>query len=138
MIVLDTNVLSMLMQALPDPTVIAWLDRQPKTSIWTTSVTVLEVRFGLQILPASKRRATLMHGFELLLEKIGHRIAPFDVEAAGHASDLMAFRHKKGQPVELRDTMIAGIVIARHAVLATRNVTHFQDVRIGVINPWKT
>jgi len=79
-----------------------------------------------------------MHGFELLLEKIAHRIAPFDLEAADHASDLMAFRHKKGRPVELRDTMIAGIIIARHAVLATRNVTNFQDAGIGVINPWKT
>jgi len=138
MIVLDTNVLSVLMQIQPDPTVVAWLDRQPKTSIWTTSITVLEVRFGLQILGASKRRATLVRGFELLLEKIAHRIAPFDIEAADHASDLMAFRHKKSQPVELRDMMIGGIVIARHAVLATRNVTHFQDVGIGVIDPWKT
>ena len=51
MIILDTNVLSALMYLTPDKKVVAWLDQQPRTSIWTTSVTVLEVRFGLQIMP---------------------------------------------------------------------------------------
>ncbi len=60
MIVLDTNVLSALMRLSPEEKVIAWLDRQPRTSIWITSVTVLEVRFGLQIMAAGKRRAVLM------------------------------------------------------------------------------
>jgi hypothetical protein len=137
MILLDTNVLSALMLQTPDPNVIAWLDTQPRTSVWTTSVTVLEVRFGLQILPASKRRSTLMQAFELLLDKIGRRVAPFDNEAAEHASDLMAFRHKKGRPVDLRDTMIAGIAVTQHAALATRNSVHFEDIGIKLVNPWK-
>ena len=42
MIVLDTNVLSALMRQSPDAKVIAWLDRQPRTSVWTTSVTILD------------------------------------------------------------------------------------------------
>jgi len=56
MIILDTNVLSALMRQTPDQKVVVWLDRQPRTSIWISSVTVLEVRFGLQIIPAGKRR----------------------------------------------------------------------------------
>jgi predicted nucleic acid-binding protein len=136
MIILDTNVLSALMRQTPDTEVVAWLDRQPRTSIWTTSITVLEARFGLQILPAGKRRSSLMQSFDLLLDKIDHRIAPFDSEAAEHASELMTGRHKKGRPVELRDTMIAGIVVARHATLVTRNTTHFEDSGIRVVNPW--
>jgi toxin FitB len=136
MIILDTNVLSALMRQTPDPEVVAWLDRQPRTSIWTTSITVVEARFGLQILPAGKRRSSLMQSFDLLLDKIDHRIAPFDSEAAEHASELMTSRHKNGRPVELRDTMIAGIVVARHATLVTRNTTHFEDSGIRVVNPW--
>jgi len=136
MIILDTNVLSALMQQTPETQVIAWLDRQPRTSIWTTSITVLEIRFGLQIMAAGKRRALLMQAFETVLDKMGQRIAAFDAVAATHAADLMAARQQKGRPGELRDTMIAGIVLARHATLATRNTGHFEDLAVAVVNPW--
>lgn len=136
MIILDTNVLSALMQQAPDQSVIAWLDGQPRTSIWTTSVTILEVRFGLQIMAIGKRRSLLLEAFEAFLEKIGHRITAFDVAAAEQAGDLMASRQRKGRPGELRDTMIAGIALAHHATLATRNTDHFADVPVPVVNPW--
>jgi predicted nucleic acid-binding protein len=136
MIILDTNVLSALMRQIPEPAVVAWMDRQPRTSLWTTSVTVLEVRFGLQILPGGKRRSVLMQAFETLLDKIGQRVAGFDLDAAEHAGDLMASRHKKDRPVELRDTMIAGIALARHATLATHNIQHFQAASVPLIDPW--
>jgi predicted nucleic acid-binding protein len=136
MIVLDTNVFSALMQQTPETKVIDWLDRQPRTSIWTTSITVLEVRFGLQILAAGKRRTFLLEAFETVLNKIGLRVASFDVAAAQQASDLMAARHKKGRPGDLRDTMIAGIVLANHATLATRNTSHFEDIQAPLVNPW--
>ena len=137
MIILDTNVLSALMQQETDRSVVAWLDKQPRTSIWTTSVTILEIQFGLQILPAGKRRSHLVESFEtVLVEEMGKRVAPFDTAAAQYASELMASRHKKGPPVELRDTMIAGIVLACHATLATRNTPHFEDLSVPVVNPW--
>ncbi|SRR6266481_427506 len=136
MIVLDTNVLSALMRQAPDAKVITWLDKQSRTSVWTTSVTILEIRFGLQIMATGKRRSLLLEAFETLLDKMGHRVAPFDDDAAMQAADLMASRQRKGRPVELRDTMIAGIVVARHATLATRNAVHFEDLSVPVINPW--
>ena len=136
MIILDTNVLSALMRHVPDPVVVSWMDGQPRTSLWTTSVTVLEVRFGLQILPGGKQRLALMQAFDSLLEKIGQRVAGFDLDAAEQAGELMASRHKRGRPVELRDTMIAGIVLVRHATLATRNTQHFQDASVPLIDPW--
>ena len=137
MIILDTNVFSALMGRVPDERVIGWLDRQPRSSIWTTSVTILEVRFGLQSMPVGKRRARLLRAFETVLaDKIGRRVAPFDTAAAQQAGDLMALRYRKGRPGELRDTMIAGIVLACHATLATRNTSHFDDLSVPVINPW--
>jgi predicted nucleic acid-binding protein len=136
MIILDTNVLSALMHRSPDQQVIAWLDRQPQTSIWTTSITVLEVQFGLQIMAGGKRRTALIQAFGGLLDKIGHRVVPFDVAAAQHAGDLMAIRQKAGRRGELRDSMIAGIALAQHAMLATRNTAHFADTSIALINPW--
>ena len=137
MIVLDTNVLSALMSRTPDQRVIEWLDQQPRTSIWTTSLTILEVWFGLQTMPVGRRRARLMRSFEIVLDdKIERRIAPFDAAAALQAGDLMAARYKRGRPGDLRDTMIAGVVLASRATLATRNTSHFDDLSVPVINPW--
>jgi predicted nucleic acid-binding protein len=136
MIVLDTNVFSALMQVSPEPKVIAWLNRQPRTSMWTTSVTVFEIRFGLQIMASGKRRTVLLQKFESLLERIEHRVALFDEAAADHAADLMASRQNAGRPGDLRDTMIAGIVVARQAAIATRNTAHFRDISATVVNPW--
>jgi predicted nucleic acid-binding protein len=138
MIVLDTNVLSALMRRTPDPQVVAWLDAQPRTSVWITVITVLEVRLGLQILPAGKRRTMLTSAFKTMLEdKIEQRIAPFDAVAAEQAGTLMATRHRKGRPGELRDTMVAGIVLVHHATLATGNSRHFSDLPVRVVNPWQ-
>ncbi|HEX6804732.1 MAG TPA: type II toxin-antitoxin system VapC family toxin [Terriglobales bacterium] len=137
MIVLDTNVLSAVMRATPEAAVVRWLDNQPEDSIWITSITALEVRFGIQLLPRGRKRAALSQAFDSFLESIRNRIAAFDYDAAEHAAALMARRKQVGRPVELRDTMIAGIVLARHATLATRNTAHSQDTGIALVDPWR-
>jgi toxin FitB len=137
MIILDTNVLSEVMRHPADDKVIEWLDKQARTSVWTSSITILEIRYGLQILPTGKRRSILIETFErVLVEKLQSRIVSFDLAAAQHAGALMALRHKKGRPGELRNTMIAGIVLASHATLATRNTSHFEDLSVPLVNPW--
>src|SRR5436853_983937 len=136
MIILDTNVLSALMRQTPDRHVIEWLDRQPRTSIWTNSVTILEIRFGLQIMATGKRRSLQMQAFETALDAMGNRIASFDAAAATQAAELMAARQKRGRPGDLRDTMIAGIVLAHRATLATRNTSHFEDLSAPVVTPY--
>jgi predicted nucleic acid-binding protein len=60
----------------------------------------------------------------------------FDTEAARHAADLMATRRRKGRPGDLRDSMIAGIVLAQHATLATRNTADFAELSVRLANPW--
>ena len=138
MIVLDTNVISALMRDTPDETIIRWLDRQQRASIWTTSINVFETRFGLYIMPAGKRQAAMMALFERVISgTIQGRIALFDSDAAQQAAELHAQRKVKGRPGELRDTMIAGIVLASHATLATRNVRHFDDIASSLVNPWE-
>jgi predicted nucleic acid-binding protein len=137
MIILDTNVLSAMVQPRPDELVVAWLDRQARSSMWITSVTIFEIQFGVQLLPLGKKRSLLTMTFEsVLTDDIGGRVAPFETTAAEHAAKLMASRHKKGRPVDLRDTMIAGIALACHAAVATRNVSHFEDLSVPVIDPW--
>ena len=138
MIILDTNVISELMREAPDTEVVLWLDGQPRSSIWTTSIGVYEVRSGLLAMPAGKRQALRMLAFERLLnEKIQGRIAAFDYAAAEQAAELEAASQKKGRPRDPRDTMLAGIVLASHATLATRDVKHFDDIAKSVVNPWE-
>ncbi len=138
MIVLDTNVLSALMQQSPEPRVVAWLDAQPTESIWTTSVTVFEIRFGLEAMAKGKRQRTLQEAFRLALtEDLSGRVLVFDVAAADEAAAISARLRSQGRPVEIRDVMIAGIVAARRGTLATRNTKHFQDTKIRLVNPWE-
>lgn len=83
MIVLDTNVISEPMRARPDAAVVAWLNRQTDTALFTTSITVMELRFGLERLPEGKRKEGLWEVLEFTLSRlIGPRILPFDVLAA--------------------------------------------------------
>jgi predicted nucleic acid-binding protein len=136
-IILDTNVLSVLMQATPDVRVIEWLDQQAPESIWITSITLFESRLGLALLPEGRRRQALEASFERLLnEDLQNRVLVFDAAAALEAATLAAARQRTGRPVDLRDTQIAGIAAARRASIATRNLRHFQDLTVPVISPW--
>lgn len=137
MIILDTNVLSALMRASPDSEVIAWLDEQPAESVWITSITEFESRMGLALLPSGRRRQALQASFERLLrDDLQGRVLAFDSDAALESAALAARRQRAGRPVDMRDTQIAGIALARRATLATRNVRHFDDLEVTVVNPW--
>jgi len=139
MIILDTNVLSALMRKVPELAVVAWLDRQPAESVWITSVTLFEARLGLALLPKGRRRQTLEAALAQLLEEdLENRVLDFDSAAANEAASLAAARQQAGRPMDMRDTQIAGIALARHATLATRNVRHFLDLKISVIDPWRS
>jgi predicted nucleic acid-binding protein len=120
----------------PEDRVVAWLDSQARTSIWITSITVVEIRSGLEVMPAGKRQARLSELFERILDRFQQRIAVCDEQAARLAACLTALRRNKGRVGELRDTMIAGIVLANRASLATRNVAHFADISATVVSPW--
>src|SRR5207237_164922 len=118
-ILLDTNVLSALMREAPEAAVIGWLDRQPAESIWISSVTLFEVRLGLGLLPAGRRRRALDAAFARLLEEdLQNRVLDFDSSAAIEAATIADERQRAGRPVDLRDTQIAGIALARRATLA--------------------
>jgi predicted nucleic acid-binding protein len=136
-IILDTNVLSALMRTAPEPPVVTWLDRQPAESVWMTSITLFEARLGLALLPQGRRRRALEAAFTRLMEDdLENRVLDFDAAAATAAASLAADRQKAGRPADMRDMQIAGIALARHATIATRNVRHFADFKVPVVDPW--
>jgi toxin FitB len=137
MILLDTNVLSALMRNAPDPAVVNWLDNEPAESIWTTSITVFEIRTGINLLERGRRRKQLDQNFtRLLTDDLNGRVQAFDQAAALTAGALAADQQRDGRTVEIRDVQIAGITASRRAVLATRNIRHFEATGIALVNPW--
>jgi toxin FitB len=137
MIILDTNVLSALMHTAPDAAVVEWLDQQPAQSVWITSITLFETRFGLALMPTGRRRQALETAFDdLLKEDLENRVLDFDSAAASAAAALAAARQRSGRPVDMRDTQIAGIVLARRGTFATRNARYFADLKISIVDPW--
>jgi toxin FitB len=97
MIILDSNVVSELMTE-PDAAVLAWLDRQSWTLLWTTAITVLEIRSGLAIMPAGRRRSARQSAFDLLIERnFESRVLPFDYAAAEETASLIGIRKRAGR-----------------------------------------
>ena len=105
--------------------------------VWITSITLFEALLGLALLPSGRRRQSLEAAFgRLLKEDLENRVLDFDSAAATEAASLTATLQKGGRPVDMRDTQIAGIALARRAKLATRNVRHFSDLKISIVDPW--
>jgi len=137
MIVLDTNVISELARPAPLCQVSVWLAQQPTDGVYVTSVTEAELRYGLAIMPAGRRRSDLVDRINRLFGNVflGH-VLPFDHDAAPHYAALMAHRRELGRPIATADAMIAAIALANGCKLATRNVTDFEDTGVEVVDPF--
>ena len=137
MIILDTNVVSELMEVEPAAEVEAWFDRTDESALWLTTILVFEIKGGLDRMDDSRRKRRLLAALDALLQiDFRERVLPFDLDAAMEAARLDAERERRGRPIDIRDTLIAGIAISRGAAVATRNIRHFADLPIDVINPW--
>jgi hypothetical protein len=136
-ILLDTNVLSAMMRAASEPAVERWLDAQPAESVWTTSITVFEIRFGLKLLAPGRRLEQLDMAFRRAIDEVlAGRVVAFDTTAAETAAAIAAEQQQRGRTIEIRDVQIAGIAKVRRATLATRNTRHFEDLGITLVDPW--
>lgn len=135
MIVLDTNVVSEPLSRVPDQNVLRWL-AEHSTEVAVTSITVAELRFGVQRLPEGRRRDHLTAAVDDLIVGAAERILPFDAEAADSAGRLRARRERVGRLVSTEDTMIAAICLAGGHTLATRNTRDFDDAGVELHNPW--
>ena len=125
------------MQSDPVAAVVAWLDQQPATSVWTTTISVFEIQYGLHRLPGGSR-TVLEDAFRSVVhQELRGRVLSFDVQAALAAGAVSATLEAAGRKVEIRDVQIGGIAQSRKAAVATRNVKHFEHA-CDVVNPWES
>lgn len=137
MILLDTNVLSELMRAKPAPQVLEWVDAQPAGDLVITSITVAEILYGIARMPDGKRKQGLLDAASVMFdEDFAGNILPFDADAAVHYAEIAAETEAKGQVVDMADTQIAAIGRLHDAVIATRNIRHFETLGVALVDPW--
>jgi toxin FitB len=136
-IVVDSNVASAMMADDPDPQLVAWLDGVDREALWLNAITIFEIKRGIEDLVSGKRKRALLAAFDSLVSSdFDSRVLAFDLPAAIHAAQIDVDREKRGRPAGLADAQIAGIVVSRGAAIATRNVRHFDDLSVEIINPW--
>ena len=137
MIVLDTNVVSELMVPHPADSVVGWVTRQAVHSLYLSSITEAELRYGVEILPDGRRRTDFRDAVDgIITEDFAGRILPFDSEAARAYALIAASRRAAGRPIGQADCQIAAIARSVGAAVATRDVGGFEGCGIGVIDPW--
>ena len=134
MIILDTNVLSDVMRNRAP--VLAWLVEQERDDLRLAATTVTEIVYGLERLPAGRRRDLLSSDWAALLSTWSDRVLPVSLAVSHEAGVILAEREGQGRPISLADAQIAATARARRAALATRNTKDFEGLGIDLVDPW--
>jgi len=138
MIILDTNVISEPLRPKPDEHVVQWLNEQALETLFTTTITVAELRFGVEVLPVGKRRNFLQSKLnEQILPFFSRRMLAFELDAATAYAELMGKARVAGLAIGRADAYIAAIAAANHMMVATRDTSPFEAAGLRVINPWQ-
>lgn len=137
MIVLDTNVISELQGRTHSERILNWLDAYDVDTLFLTTISVGEMRYGLELLDDGRRKTALISDFNRIESEFAGRILGFSLSAANRYGLLAAARRKEGRPVETKDAMIAAICLSSGATLATRNTRDFEGLDLKLVNPFE-
>lgn len=138
MILLDTNVVSEPLKVTGDVGVLTWLDAQIIETLYLSTISLAELRFGIATLPVGKRKETLHTSLEQrILPLFVGRILSFDTAASEAYAVLRAHARAEGKAIAPTDGYIAAIATAHGLIVATRDTGPFEAAGLKVINPWK-
>ncbi len=138
MILLDTNVISEPQRREPNARVLDWIDAQALETLYLSAITVAELRAGIALMPAGKRRDGLHENLEKrLLPMFANRVLPFDMACTKAYAELLVTSRAAGLAVETADAFIAAVALANGFAVATRDTTPFEAAGLNVINPWE-
>lgn len=138
MIVLDTNVVSEPLRAAAAPAVIAWLDRQNIETLFLSTISLAELRYGVAALPEGRRKDGLKAALEeRIFALFGPRVLAFDTAAADAYAVIRARARAAGKTIGASDGYIAATAAAHGFAVATRDTGPFEAAGVPVINPWE-
>lgn len=136
MILLDTNVISELSKRQPNERVRQWLNHNEPAGLWTSAITVAELRAGLAELPDGRRKTELAQLIDELLERLGRAPVAFDALAAEDYAVIVWSRKRVGRPIGIMDAQIAAIAVSHGLTLATLNTKDFEGIEgLKVVDP---
>ncbi len=125
------------MKPVPVQTVLDWLDDEETAGLYLSTVSLAEIRYGLLVLPAGKRRSDLEERFERFVARgFECRIVDFDARAARFYGELMAHRKGIGRPMGILDGQIAAIARAHRFAIATGDLRDFEECGLEILNPF--
>jgi len=134
----DTNVVSELMNPQTHPAVKAWLDRMAAKELFLASTSLSELRLGIAILPLGRRKSYLTAVLEnILVSLFQGRILAFDMDAAELYGEIVSGARRRGQAISMADGQIAAIAAVHGYAMATRDTKPFVAAGVSVINPWE-
>ncbi|MDQ2995042.1 MAG: type II toxin-antitoxin system VapC family toxin [Pseudomonadota bacterium] len=137
MILIDTNIISEMMKPAPDAKVITWIDQQDIMHLYISTITIAELAYGINALPAGNRRNYLEKAFNSVVrEAFEYRIFTFDEVAAHQYGIIMSQRKNIGKPMSMADGQIAAIAQAHNCTIATRNTNDFANSNLDLVNPF--
>lgn len=138
MILLDTNVISETLRQEPNARVLDWIDAQALETLYLSVITVAELRAGIALTPAGKRRDSLHEYLEMRVLPMfaANRVLTFDMACTKAYAELLATSRAAGLAVETADALMAAVALANGLAVATRDTTPFEAAGLNVINPW--
>jgi predicted nucleic acid-binding protein len=135
---LDTNVLSELRRPKPDRKVVAFVSAQALELLYVSTVTLAEIRFGIELLDDAMRRAELTdwltHKVRPMFEQ---RILPVSEDVLFKWRMLVEAGRKAGHTYSQPDLFIAATALHHGLTVITRDTSEFEHARVPVLNPWR-
>ena len=134
---IDTNVLSEWIKPRPNAGVIAWLHETDEDRTFLSVITLTELRYGIERMPAGNRRDRLDDWMvnELPLRFEG-RILPVDPAIADACGRVVARSEAAGRRMEVADALIAATAHVHRLTVVTRNTSDFEAAVTNILNPW--
>lgn len=131
---LDTNVVSEGMKTVADAAIVNFLEGDGALHI--SVVTLHELRYGVEIIPAGRRKERLRMSIDALESQFADSVIPVDGPIAQTAAMMRAATRTQGRQLHLADALIAATAQTRALTLATRNLRDFDGCGPAVFNPW--
>lgn len=129
----DANVLCEPTRPRPDAKVVEWLRRHER-DIAVDPIVVGEIRFGIHLLPAGRRRQRLERWFEEGIARI--HCLPFEMATGLRWAKLLADLRSAGRSMPIKDSLVAATALVHGLVVVTRNVSDFKHARVKLVDPF--
>lgn len=133
---LDTNIISELRRPTPSRKVVAFIASQPLDRLYLSTVTLAEIRFGIELLPDASLRADLT-------DWLAHKIRPMFEQRVLPVSEDILFKwrllvedgRKAGHTFSQPDLFIAATALHHGLTIVTRDTTDYAKARVATLNP---